>query len=303
MPGAGGLAGLPGWPGDRPDAALAAYCRTLDLIGPGWPRPDPSAIGDAPAFFAAHFEAAAPRDGRLTGYFEPEIDASPVRTGRFRFPLHAVPPGLPADRPWLSRAEIGAGPALAGLELGWLDDPLEAFLVHVQGSARLRFPDGRLIRLGHAAKNGHPYRSIGAELIRRGAVAAERMSLAAIRAWCAAHPGEVAALLDVNASYIFFAPREIDVALGPLGAIGRPVTGDVTLAVDPAHVSLGAPVWIGPGVPGVAPGLRIAQDTGSAIRGPGRADLFCGTGRAAGERAGALDAAITLWPLRPRGAA
>ena len=301
MPVAAGPAGLPGWPGERPDAALAAYRGTLDLIGPEWPRP---AAGDDPAeFFATRFRAGTAQTGRLTGYFEPEIDASPVRTGRFRYPLHAPPPDLPASRPWLSRAEIDASAALDGLELAWLDDPLEAFLVHVQGAARLRFPDGRVLRLGHAAKNGHPYRSIGAELVRRGAVTAPEMSLAAIRAWCAAHPGEVAALLQTNPSYIFFAPRAVDPACGPLGAMGRPVTEDVTLAVDPAHLPLGAPVWIGPGVRGVAPGLRIAQDTGSAIRGAGRADLFCGTGGAAGARAGALNAPVTLWPLRPTGAA
>ena len=118
-----------------------------------------------------------------------------------------------------------------------------------------------------------------------------------------ARPGEVAALLQTNPSYIFFAPRAVDPACGPLGAMGRPVTEDVTLAVDPAHLPLGAPVWIGPGVRGVAPGLRIAQDTGSAILGAGRADLFCGTGGAAGARAGALNAPVTLWPLRPTGAA
>lgn len=295
------LRGLPGWTGADLGPALAAYLRTVDLLGPDWPRPEAGA--DPAAFFLGHFVAAAPQAGHLTGYFEPELAASPVRTDRFRYPLHAPPPALPADGPWLSRAEIGDGAVLAGLELAWLDDPLEAFLVHVQGSARLRFPDGRVVRLGHAARNGHPYRSIGAELIRRGAVPAAEMSLAAIRAWCLANPGDVGALLAENPSYIFFAARAVAPGDGPLGAMGRPVTEGRTLAVDPVHVPLGAPVWIGPGVAGVPPVLCVAQDTGSAIKGPGRADLFCGTGPEAGMRAGALNAPVTLWPLCPRGRA
>lgn len=292
------IRGLPGWTGAGLGPALDAYARTADLLGPGWPRP--AAGTDPVAFFLEFFTAASPQTGHLTGYFEPELAASPVRSGRFRHPLHAAPPDLPADRPWLSRAEIGDGNALAGLELAWLDDPLDAFLVHVQGSARLRFPDGRVIRLGHVAKNGHPYRSIGAELIRRGEVAAEAMSLAAIRAWCQTHPDGVWPLLMTNPSYIFFGLRDVGPGEGPLGAMGRPVTAGHSLAVDPAHVQLGAPVWIGFGVPGVPPVLCIAQDTGSAIRGPGRADLFCGSGQAAGDRAGAINAPVTLWPLRPR---
>jgi len=295
------LRGLPGWTGAGLGPALDAYGRSADLLGGDWPRP--GVADDPAAFFLDHFTVAPPQAGRLTGYFEPELPASPVRTGRFRHPLHAPPPDLPGDRPWLSRAEIDAGTALAGLEIAWLDDPLEAFLVHVQGSARLRFPDGRVLRVGHAAKNGHPYRSIGAELVRREAVPADALTLDAIRAWCRANPAGTGPLLAHNPSYIFFGLRDVAPDEGPVGTMGRPVSEGRSLAVDPAHVPLGAPVWIGPGVAGVSPVLCVAQDTGSAIRGPGRADLFCGSGAEAGQRAGQLNAPVTLWPLLPKGVA
>ena len=292
MPAPADPRGLPGWPGADPARALDAYLATVD---PGWPRP--SAEEDAAGFFDRAFAPDPAQDGLLTGYFEPELDASLTETARFRHPLHAPPDSLPPV--WLTRAEIAAQGGAGLRALAWLDDPLEAFLAQVQGSVRLRLPDGQLMRLGFAARNGRPYRSIGAELVARGAVPAAEMSLAAIRAWAAAHPADLPELLACNPSYVFFRP--LDAAGGPIGAMGRPVTAGHTLAVDPAHVPLGAPVWLA--APGLPPRLCVAQDTGSAIRGPGRADLFCGTGAAAGEMAGALAAAARLWPLRPRGMA
>lgn len=287
--------GLPGWPGADPDRALAAYLATLDRLDAGWPRP--GAGEEAGAFFVRAFVPQAAQDGLLTGYFEPELDASLAETARFRHPLHAPPDDLPPV--WLTRAEIAARRGAGLPALAWLEDPLEAFLVHVQGSVRLRLPDGQGIRLGFAGRNGHSYRSIGAELVARGAVPAGEMSLAAIRAWAAANPAELPGLLDLNPSYVFFRPR--DAAGGPVGAMGRPVTAGHSLAVDPDHFALGAPVWLD--APGLPPRLCVAQDTGSAIRGPGRADLFCGSGDAAGAVAGALKAPARLWPLRPAAAA
>lgn len=294
------IRGLPGWPGADAALALSAYLETVDLLPAGWPRPGPADRGDPAGFFGRAFRPGAVQHGRLTGYFEPEYPASPVRTEAFRWPVHRVPPGVPADRPWLTRARIVATDALAGQEIAWLDDPLSAYLVQVQGSARLRLPDGAVLRLGFAGRNGHPYRSIGAELLRRGALVAP-VTLAAIRGWCLAHPNAVPGLLATNPSYVFFRCVDTDPALGPAGSMGRPVTAGHSLAVDPAHVTLGGPVWIGSGGAGMAPRLCVAQDTGSAIRGPGRGDLFCGTGAAAGEMAGAINAIAALWPLLPRG--
>lgn len=287
--------GLPGWPGTGPDLALHAYLGTRDLLGPGSPAPAPGE--GAAAFFDRAFAPAPAQEGLLTGYFEPELDASPVETSRFRHPLHAPPEGLPPL--WLTRREIVARGGAGLRALAWLDDPLEAFVVHVQGSVRLRLQDGRAMRLGFAARNGHPYRSIGAELVARGAIAAAALSLDAIRAWAAAHPADLPELLCANPSYVFFRP--LDPAGGPIGTAGWPVAAGHALAVDPAHVALGTPVWLA--APGLPPRLCVAQDTGSAILGPGRADLFCGSGAAAGAVAGALRTAARLWPLVPRSAA
>lgn len=295
MPAPADPRGLPGWPGVAPDMALCAYLGTLDLLDPGWPCPDGDE--DAAAFFDRAFVPAPSQDGLLTGYFEPELEASRTESARFRHPLHAPPEDLPPV--WLTREEIGRRGGAGLRALAWLEDPLEAFLVHVQGSVRLRLPDGDRMRLGFAGRNGHPYRSIGAELVARGAVPAGEITLAAIRAWAAAHPAALPALLELNPSYIFFRP--LDAAGGPVGAMGRAVTPGHTLAVDPVRIALGSPVWLT--APGLPPRLCVAQDTGSAIRGPGRADLFCGSGAAAGDSAGALKAAARLWPLLPRGAA
>ena len=205
------------------------------------------------------------------------------------------------------RAAIEAG-ALAGLglELAWVDDPVDAFFLHVQGSGRLRLHDGRLLRLGYAGQNGHPYRAVGRPLIDSGAIPREAMSMQAIRAWLAtAPPGEAAALMRHNPSYVFFrvldglAPGE-----GPPGALGVPLTPGRSLAVDPAFVPFGAPVFAATRDPlDGAPMRRLlhAQDTGGAIRGPARGDLFWGWGEAAAARAGLMREAAELFVLVPRG--
>ena len=152
------------WAGDDLDAALAAYRLTVDALGPDWPR-----VGDDDAlrFFETQFSPAPdPTPILLTGYYEPELAASLIRSVRFCCPLYALPPD-PARH---DRAEIETGGVLSGHEIAWVEDPLDAFLAQVQGSVRLRLTDGGQIRLGYAGKNGRPYRSIGAELIARGAV-------------------------------------------------------------------------------------------------------------------------------------
>lgn len=290
---------LSGWAAEDHAAALAAYGRSVHALPPEWPRPD----GSAPrVFFESRFTpvlVGAP--AFVTGYYEPEVEGAAAREGRFRHPLHARPATLP-EGPWHSRAEIVAGDLLAGHELVWLDSAVEVFLAQVQGSVRVRLPDGTLRRYGFAGRNGHPYRSIGAELIRRGAVPADAMSAAAIRDWCARHPEGVAGLLDHNPSYVFFRPLDLPEDEGPLGSMGLPLSPGRSVAVDTDHVPLGAPVWLEAGAMRV---LAVAQDTGSAIRGAGRADLFCGSGREAGERAGAMRLAgrcIVLLPEAIAGA-
>ncbi len=290
---------LPGWPADDHDAALAAYRLSYHCLPPGWPTPPDSG---SRAFFEQRFGAVATQDASalLTGYYEPVLAGSRDRAPGFTHPLYAPPPSLSADRLWQSRAEIESRDSLAGHEIVWVTDAVEAFFAQVQGSVRVALPDGTCLRLGFADRNGHPYRSIGAELIARGAVPAGRMSMTAIRDWCRDHPRQVPELLAVNPSFVFFRVLDLSPDQGPLGATGLPLIADRSAAFDPAHVPFGAPVWIAPEGGFPAPRLTIAQDQGSAIRGPGRADLFCGTGSAAGQAAGQLSARARLHVLRPR---
>jgi membrane-bound lytic murein transglycosylase A len=286
-------AGLPGWDGDDHDAALSAYALTADRLPPGWPRPDGTA---ARSFFEARFVLGqlSPMPGLVTGYYEPELAGALQPDGRFCAPIHALPP---MDRdPWFTRAEIIAGDLLREHELVWLESPLEAFLAQVQGSLRVRLPDGAVLRFGFAGRNGHPYRSIGAELIARGAIPEADMSALAIRHWCAAHPDQVPALLAVNPSYVFFRPFELDCASGPIGALGTPLVAGRSVAVDLRLIPGGAPVWLSAQR---LTRLTIAQDQGSAIIGP-RIDLFCGSGTEAGETAGRMRISAGIVTFRPR---
>ncbi len=290
MPGrAKSPAGIPGWAAEDHAAAFAVWHLTA---------PDAAAVPDARRFFETAFDTE-PRPCHCTGYYEPELSGRLIPDARFRHPLHALPPDLPTDRPWFSRAEIAAGDLLAGRELVWLDSAIEGFLAQVQGSVRVRVDNGTVLRLGYAGKNGHPYHSIGQELIQRGEVGQNAMSADAIRDWCAAHPDRVADLLATNPSFVFFRPLDLPETLGPIGASGVPLTPLRSLAADPDHIAPGTPVWV---ECGSQQALFIAQDTGSAIKGPGRIDLFCGSGAAAGRMASGLNAQGTIHVLRPKAA-
>ncbi len=293
------FADLAGWAGDDHAAAMAAYAASFAKLGPGWPLPQGR---DARRFFEDHFDPVrtVAEDGLITGYYEPVLAGSPFRTAAFPAALYAMPPGLPPEGPWLTRAEIENGGHLANYALVWVADSVEAFMAQVQGSVRVRLPDGRVLRLGYAGRNGHPYRSIGAELVARGAIPVEQISAQVIRDWCKAHPDQVQDLLQTNPSFVFFRILDLPPGTGPVGALGIPVTSLRSIAVDPAHIPLGAPVWLETdGGLGVRR-LMVAQDTGSAIRGPQRADVFCGTGDAAGRMAGDLKVAGRLTTLMPR---
>jgi membrane-bound lytic murein transglycosylase A len=286
----------------------------------------------ARAFFAGWFTPYAVlgdegRDGTFTGYYEAELKGSWTRHDSYRTPIYARPDDLVGFDPGKlresqkgarvtggvadgrlipnpSRAEIDAG-ALAdrGLEILWVDDAVDAFFLHIQGSGRVVMEDGAVVRLGFAAKNGHPYTAIGRELIAEGVIEAADISMQTIRAWLADNPSRAPAMMARNASYIFF--RRL-AGEGPLGAQGVPLTPGRSLAVDPRYVPLGAPVWIDTVDP-VAPDeplrrLAVAQDTGSAIVGPVRGDLFWGFGEWAAMRAGRMKGRGRLFVLLPRDA-
>ncbi|CUH49940.1 murein transglycosylase A [Ruegeria atlantica] len=290
---------LDGWAADDHGAALSVFLNTCgDLNDPDWQalcRVAQTYDADAArSFFELFFRPVLVEDGEealFTGYFEPELDGSKTRTDRFKYPIYKIPPEARAEGLWLSRREILTGDAMQGrgLEIAWVDDPVELFFLQIQGSGRVRLPDGSALRVGYGGANGHPYRSIGTELIRQGALGAHEVSAQMIRAWVRKNPEAGAELLFHNPSYVFF--REVSrVApeLGPLGAMNRSVTTMRSIAADPAHSPLGAPVWVEKDGKTPLRRLMIAQDTGAAIKGAQRADIFFGTGDEAGKAAGRL---------------
>ena len=288
---------LDGWAEDDHAAALAVFRSTCrDMDDPDWSAlcnlaeadPDPR------QFFELFFRPVLIRDGAdalFTGYFEPELDGARAPSSRFRFPVHRMPSEALESNPWLTRREILETDVMTGrgLEIAWVDDPVELFFLQIQGSGRIRLPDGNRIRVGYRGSNGHPYRSIGVELVRRGVYDAHQVSAEVIKNWVRRNPAEGRELLYHNPSYVFF--REVSRVpsdKGPLGAMNRSVTAMRSIAVDPAFVKLGAPVWVEKDGASPLRRLMIAQDTGSAIKGAQRADIFFGTGDAAGREAGRL---------------
>jgi membrane-bound lytic murein transglycosylase A len=267
--------------GDRDEAEWRALCDVAR-----------ESRGRARDFFERHFTPVLSSDGNpalLTGYYEPELDGSTVRTDSFRHAIYRLPPDVKPGAVWHSRAEIETRGLLEGrgLEIAWLADPVEAFFLQVQGSGRIRLTDGRAIRVGYGGRNGHPYRSIGSELVRQGIFDRHEVSAQRIKRWVRENPAAGAELLRHNPSFIFFREvNEVPADRGPLGAMNRSVTALRSVAVDPDIVPLGAPVWIEKGGRDPLNRLMVAQDTGSAIRGAQRADIFFGTGAKAGDMAG-----------------
>lgn len=294
-----GFDALDGWEKDDHGKALAAFTETCgDLKGPDWNAICAVALRQKPegarAFFELFFRPVLTQDDQdalFTGYFEPELNGSRFPSGRFRYPLYKMPPEARGVSRWLSRREILTSGAMdnRGLEIAWVDDPVELFFLQIQGSGRVRLPDGGTVRVGYGGANGHPYRSLGAELVRRGIYRSHQVSAKVIGNWVRRNPEAGAELLFSSPSYVFF--REVSRVpshKGPLGAMNRSITAMRTVAVDPSHVPLGSPVWVEKDGRNPLRQLMIAQDTGSAIKGAQRADIFFGTGDAAGDAAGQL---------------
>lgn len=290
---------LDGWAEDDPRDALTAFLETCDLLkDPVW-APLCALAADAgasPESARAYFEMfyrpvlIGNPPALFTGYYEPVLDGSTTRTSRYRYPIYARPPELREGTVYYSRSQIEGGAISGrGLEIAWLDDPVEVFFLHIQGSGRIRLPDGRMMRVGYAGKNGHAYRSVGQEMVRRGTHTPDQVSAQSIRSWVRSNPGPGHAMLDHNPSYVFFR-RLPDLAAhkGPIGAMGRSITGLRSLAVDPKFNPLGAPIWIEKDGRNPMRRLMVAQDTGGAIKGAQRADIFFGTGAEAGDAAGTI---------------
>ena len=286
------------WEADDHGAALAAFIETCgDMRGPDWPGLCDVArtTGDARSFFELFFRPVLIETGGpalFTGYFEPELRGARRPWPGYDHPIYAVPDDLPDGASWYTRTEIEDG-ALEdrGLELAWLTNPVDLYFLQIQGSGRIRLSDGSLMRVGYGGSNGHAYSSVGAELVSRGIYEPHQVSADVIRNWVRRNPEAGRDLLRTNDSYVFFRDvSEVPPDRGPLGAMNRSITPMRTIAVDPSHVPLGAPVWIETrGAESSAlDRLMIAQDTGSAIKGAQRADIFVGTGPEAGRRAGRI---------------
>jgi peptidoglycan lytic transglycosylase A len=268
-------------------------------------------------------------DGLVTGYYEPVLRGSRTRLAPFVYPLYGPPddlliidlsatnPELRGTRlrgrlegkrvvPYYTRAEIARGAApVTGKEILWVDDPIEAFFLQVQGSGRVQLANGETLRVGYADQNGHPFQSIGRFLVERGELKLGEASMQSIKSWAAANPQRVQELLDQNPSFVFF--RELPLAdpnSGPIGAFGVPLVAGRSIAVDPRYVPLGAPVFLATTFPASTTPLTrlvLAQDSGGAIRNPVRADFFWGSGAEAGAQAGRMRQQGRMWVLLPRG--
>lgn len=283
---------LKGWRDDNHQAAFDVFNTTCAQIhGAEWAvLADVARNNPSPrAFFEEYFRPVLITDDApmmFTGYFEPALTGSREQGADYLFPIYAVP-----DATNYARREIEEDQVLAhqGFELAWLTDPVDAFFLQVQGSGRIRLPDGGMMRVGFGAKNGRPYTSIGKVLVARGVFAPEQVSAAAIRDWVNANGDAGRALLWENESYVFFREvSEVPADQGPLGTMNASITAGRSIAVDPAFTPLGAPVWIEKTGKEPMHRLMIAQDTGGAIKGAQRADIYFGTGDAAGAQAGQI---------------
>ncbi|WP_416143442.1 murein transglycosylase A [Oxalobacter aliiformigenes] len=334
---------LPGWKSDNLKDVLPAFRKSCRAIGKkkDWQdvcakaydidENDTFAIR---SFFETHFipyriaNENGSETGLATGYFEPLLKGSRVRKGKFRTALYRQPddllvidlasayPQLKGLRlrgkldgnrvvPYETRAEIEKSGKLAGHEIVWVDDVLDAFFLEIQGSGRVYIPEsGETIRLAYANQNGRPYRSIGRYLLDRGELKPGQASSQQIRQWIRRNPERLREVLDSNPSYVFFREERIDdPSEGPKGALGVPLTPERSIAIDPRHIPLGAPVFVDTTRPYSSVPLQklmLAQDTGGAIRGAVRADYFWGFGPQAGEMAGKMKQKLKVWLLLPK---
>lgn len=316
---------LPGWNNDRTRQWWDAFVQGCASAGPPWLRVCAQALNFHPSDDAAARDWLMQRlqpyrieatdggtTGLMTGYFEPQVDASRQRQGRYRVPLYGPPRDLATRKPYWTRQQIDTLPAaqakLRGSEIAWVADPLDALLLQVQGSGRLRFVGKgdapTTVRIAYAGHNDQPYLSVGRWLIDQGELASGSASWPAIRDWARRNPKRVQQMLWANPRVIFFREEPLpDPTIGPRGAMGVPLTPGRSVAVDPSSVPYGTPLWLDSTEPLSSTPLQrlvLAQDTGSAIRGAVRADYFWGWGDEAEAQAGRMKQLLRYWALWPR---
>lgn len=337
------FAALPGWEKDNPREAWPAFLASCEALvkKADWKELCMNArevdAGNEKVvrrFFETTFQPYqlvnpdGSDTGLVTGYYEPLLRGARKRGGPYQTPLHRAPddllsidlaalyPELKSMRlrgrvvgnkvmPYPSRAELAQSNALSGKEILWVDDPIEAFFLQIQGSGRVQLADSNeIVRIAYADQNGHPYKSIGRYLVDKGEMTLDQASAQKIKAWFSANPARQQELLNANPSYVFFKEEKLsDPNQGPKGALGVPLTPQRSIAVDPQFVPLGAPVFLSTTRPSSETPLRrlmMAQDTGGAIRNAVRADYFWGFGAEAGESAGKMKQRGMMWVLLPK---
>lgn len=240
--------------------------------------------------------------GLFTGYYEPLLKGSRKKHGMYQEPIYRLPPDIMMGKAYYRRDQINWG-VLRGrhLEIAYVNDPVEAFFLQIQGSGRILLDNGQIIRVGYAGQNGHSYVAIGKYLKEKGYIAPENMSAQNIKRWLRNHKGQARRVMEMNPSYVFF--REVKNEGGPIGAQGIPLTDTVSLAVDRRYIPYGVPLWLDTTLPdgSAFKRLMVAQDTGGAIKGPVRGDIFFGFGKEAERYAGLMKnkgAYVALWPKR-----
>ena len=332
---------LTGWKHDDLQPAWQAFLKSCTVLNkqPAWKetcrlaaaqkKTDNAALR---GFFETYFtpyqiiNTDNSEEGLITGYYEPLLKGSRKPSGRYRYPVYAAPddlltielgaayPELKDLRlrgrlngrkvvPYHSRADIMSNPKLLnGYELLWVEDEVELFFLHVQGSGRIVLDSGETMKIGFADQNGYPYNSIGKLLVERGELPLEKASMQGIKQWGQQNPKKLPELLQQNARYVFFRELPADLS-GPIGALGVPLTAGRSIAIDPLSISQGAPVFLATTWPNSNKPLNrlmVAQDVGNAIKGGIRADFFWGFGHEAGNQAGKMKQRGKMWVLMPR---
>jgi membrane-bound lytic murein transglycosylase A len=315
---------IPGWDEDNLSEAWQAWLQSCNSLrkrkaGPvNWvavcDRANAQKPRDAKTFFENNFRAYAVRnqvtgrsDGLVTGYYEPIINGSRTRTDRYSVPLYAYPKAWVRAKPdpAPTRAELMNSNLLRGSEIAWVEDPVAAASMQIQGSGKIRLENGQIMRLGFAGSNDLPFKSSAQWLLDRKEITRAEATMQGISEWAKRNPNKVQEMLNANPRFVFFRelPSAANQDLGPVGALGVPLTPGRSIAIDPRAIPLGAPVFLETTRPMSNQPIRrlvMAQDTGKAIVGPVRVDYFWGTGDEAGEMAGRMKQNGRVWLMLPK---
>ena len=316
---------LPGWQEDDLSQAWPAWLKSCDALRKknsevNWrqvcnqannvPNRDTQAIRK---YFESNFQAYEIRNssgsdtGLITGYYEPVMNGSQTRTSAYNVPLYGYPNAWRKSKPnpGPSRAELMSSGILQGSEIVWVQDPVAAAFMQIQGSGKIRLEDGRILRLGYAGTNDQPFKSFAQWLLDRKEITRSEATMQGISQWAKRNPSQVNEMLNANPRFVFFKelPGNVAADLGPNGALGVPLTSERSIAVDLQALPLGAPVFLATTKPLSSQPLQklvMAQDTGKAIVGGVRADYYWGSGDSAGEMAGRMKQNGKMWLLLPR---